>query len=104
MDHDYAITITYANGQFSASPLGVPPQGIILDIDDSIIFDVQSRDCRVCFSPKDVFGSHLRLHRGARNSVTPSRTNVTVYFDIVDYDVRCPNDDHIRSYSIKVGN
>jgi hypothetical protein len=105
MDNDYSFTITYTGGQFSVSPSSQPSPHVTIDLDDSITFEVTGGDCRVCFSPKDVFGSHLRLRQGTLNSVTPCRTCHKVEFWIQDYGESCKKDEvRMRpTYSIKVG-
>jgi hypothetical protein len=104
MDKDYSFKITQVGGKFSASPGSEPPAGETIDLDDSITFEVKGRDCRVCFDPKDVFGSHLRLRSGTTNSVTPCKEHPNVSFWIQEYGERCKDEVRVRpTYSIKIG-
>jgi hypothetical protein len=105
-DKDYRIKITYANHKVvSVVPKQTPPSGVTLDLDDTVTFEVTSDDCRVCFDPVDVFGSHIRLKAGTHGPYSPARTNVTISFDFQDYGTKCPPPPPVKisTYSIKVG-
>lgn len=101
-DRDYPIKI---NSSLQATPLQTPGLGQPkMDTEDSIVFDA-AVDCVICFDPKDVFGSHIRLRKGINGCYTPSKVGVpyTVSFEILPKGQHCKDDMKIKAYSIKVG-
>lgn len=104
-DRDYPITI---DGSLKATPPVTPDQGQPkMDTEDSIVFDA-AVDCVICFDPKDVFGSHIRLRKGINGGYTPSKVvavgaSYTVSFEILPEGQHCKDHMKIKAYSIKVG-
>lgn len=105
-NNNYPITIT---NQYQAVPAQVPTPPAILDLDDTISFDVRpTHGCTVFFHPDHVFGRRLKFpNAGTYGPYAPSANSpLPIYVSIcatAPGSTCVPPNPHVKAYSIKVG-